>query len=87
MSEDQAKYRAKAEARLKEKIENGATELQESYRLFIGLRKSALNNISRLEAQIAEEKVTLKSICNAIRKCHDRAAEQGYPNILKQTKQ
>lgn len=68
---------------LEDRIKNRTTELQQSYDWFLVLRDRSMEKIESLEKQIEEEKAELKSICKSIRKCHDRAIEQGHPNVLK----
>lgn len=68
---------------LEQMIRNGTTELQESHELFLALKEDSKEVIKALERQLDEEKARFKSICNSIKKCHDRASEQGYPNLFK----
>lgn len=68
---------------LEEKIKNGTTELQESYEVYLIERNRSLEKIRLFEKQMEEEKAKLKSICNSIRQCHDRAIEQGYPHLFR----
>jgi len=68
---------------LEQMIRNGTTELQKSYELFIALKEDSNEAIKALERQLDEEKAKLKSICKSIERCHNRASEQGYPNLFK----